>query len=220
MFEIFGINFFWYGLLIGLGVLVAYEIVRRYGKIDEKILDQLLWWVLPAGIIGARAYHVIDFWERYYAYNRLDIFKIWNGGLGIWGAIIFGVVALFIFSHLKKLNFLNLFNSVAIGMPFAQAIGRLGNWTNGELYGKNGEPLFAYEAILNVLLGLLLIYLSRYEKFTGGVYLVGYGVIRIVLENFRPDEMIWKIDGVPMAIIFGLMAIFIGSYFIFLRKRS
>lgn len=220
MFEIFGVNFFWYGLLIGLGVLMAYEVVRRYGKTEERVLDQLLWWVLPAGIAGARAYHVIDYWERYYANNWIDIFKIWNGGLGIWGAVLGGGMALFFFSQLKKIKFLNLFNSVAIGVPFAQAIGRLGNWANGELYGKNREPLFAYEAILNILLGLLLICLSRYKKFTGGVYLIGYGVIRIVLENLRPDAIIWKIDGVPTAMIFGMAAIFIGSYLIFRRKRS
>jgi len=220
MFDVFGITFYGYGMFIGIGVWVAYEVVRRYGKIEERVLDQLLWWVLPAGIIGARVYHVADYWKRYYEYNWFDIFKIWNGGLGIWGAIIFGGTALFVFSQLKKMNFLNLFNSVAIGMPFAQAIGRLGNWANGELYGINGEPLFAYEAILNILLGLFLIYLSRYKKFTGGVYLIGYGVIRIVLENLRLETNIWKVNGVPMAIIFGLMAIFFGCFLLFLRKRS
>jgi len=211
-----------YGLLIGIGVWVAYEVVRRFGKIEEKILDELLWWILPTGLVGARLYHVIDYWNRYYKDNLLDIFKVWNGGLGIWGGIIGGGLALLVFSKVKRVKFLNLLDSVVIGVPFAQAIGRLGNWANGELYGKNGEPLFAYEAILNILLGSLLIYFSRKrllqleykirnDGFLGGMYLIGYGVIRIVLENFRPEGIIWKIYGVPTAVVMGVVAIFVGT---------
>ena len=207
-----------YGLLIGIGVWVAYEIVRKFGKIEVKILDELLWWILPAGIVVARAYHVIDYWQRYYKDNLLDIFKVWNGGLGIWGAIIGGAMALLLFTKVKKIYFLELFNCIVIGIPFAQAIGRLGNWANGELYGKNGEPLFAYEAGLNILLGVILVYFARRKSGrenpapTGGIYLIGYGVIRICLENLRPEGIIWKVYGVPMAVVMGVISIILGIF--------
>ena len=228
MFEIFGLKIYLYGLLIGVGVWAAIEIslVRKKTQAEKKLLEKAFPWVVFGGIVGARLYHVIDFWSRYYTYNPLKIFYVWEGGLGIWGAIVGGVIGLLLFSKVKKINFLELFNSLVIGVPFAQAIGRLGNWVNGELYGKNGELLFVYEAGLNILLGFLLIYISRpgfrvgaRNDRAGGIYLIGYGVIRIVLENLRPEEIIWRVGGIPMAIIFGVLAI-VGGMCIIYRRRS
>lgn len=219
MIDLGGIKLHAYGLLIGLGVYVAWEISRKFGKIEEKILDKLIFGLVVSGVIGARIYHVIDLWE-YYSKNIGKIFYLWNGGLGIWGALVGGSIYSAIFCYFNKLNFRNTLDSIVVGVPFAQAIGRLGNWVNGELIGKNGEPLFAYEAILNVFLGMVLVYISGFRVkpgmtrvSTGGVYLIGYGVIRICLENFRPDGIIWKIYGVPTAIIFGVISILVGILF-------
>jgi prolipoprotein diacylglyceryltransferase len=111
---------------------------------------------------------------------------------------------------------------VVIGVPLGQAIGRLGNLVNGELYGKNGEPLFAWEAMLSLILFGILWKMSTSEvDISGkisGVYLVGYGLIRILLENFRPNEIIWKWHGVPVAIIFGVLAVFAGG--VILKKKQ
>jgi len=120
-----------------------------------------------------------------------------------------------------------LMDVVVIGVPLGQAIGRLGNWVNGELYGKNGEPLFAFEAGLNLL---LFIFLWKIVATPGvrrgrnttpgetlapgkiaGSYLIGYGLIRILLENLRPEEIIWKWQGVPVAIIMGFVSLFVGA---------
>lgn len=223
MIELGGIKLHAYGLLIGLGVYVAWEIGRKFGKIEEKLLDKLIFGLVLSGVIGARIYHVIDLWE-YYSKNISKIFFLWNGGLGIWGALVGGGIYLAIFCYFNKLNFRKILDSIVIGVPFAQAIGRLGNWVNGELIGKHGEPLFVYEAILNIILGLILIYIygfrvgSRNDRLsTGGVYLIGYGLIRVCLENFRPDSVIWRIYGVPTAIIFGGISIVLG---IFLMQKS
>ncbi len=239
MLDVFGIKLHAYGLLIGIGVYVAWEVAQRFGSVKKEVLDKLVPGLIIFGIIGARMYHVIDLWE-YYSVHFREIFYIWNGGLGIWGALLGGIFYLSFFAYLKKLNLLNLLDSVVIGVPFAQAIGRLGNWVNGELVGKNGEPLFAWEAGLNILLGMILLYFSGFriksgmtkerdgllrlgilppqadkrndEKagFVSGVYLIGYGVIRVLLENFRPDNIIWRVGGVPVATIFGIVAIFFG----------
>lgn len=227
MIELVGIRLHAYGLLIGLGIYTAWELSRKYGEIEEKVLDRLIFGLIVSGVLGARVYHVVDLWE-YYSKNIWEVLFLWNGGLGIWGALVGGATYLAIFTYFSKLNFSKTLDSIIIGVPFAQAIGRLGNWVNGELYGKNGEPLFAYEASLNILLGILLIYLYRLPRttktvhrndgFIGGVYLVGYGLIRIALENFRSEAIIWKIGGVPTAIIFGSVSIFFGLALILWNK--
>jgi len=224
MFEIFGVTFHWYGLIIGLGVSLTMSIAlinRR--NIKRKVLEKAMWWTILGGVIGARLYHVVDYWGRYYSTNLVKTFYFWEGGLGIWGAIGGGVAAILIFSYFNKLKFLNISDTVVVGVPLAQAIGRVGNYLNGELFGKNGEPLFIYEGALNLVLFGVLWKISRKQSGLGivsGVYLVGYGAIRVALENFRPDETIWKFYGVPVAVIFGVAAIVIGSYFIFRKRRS
>lgn len=222
MIELLGIKFHAYGLLIGIGVYLAWEISRKFGEVEDKVLEKLLPWLLIFGIIGARTYHVIDQW-KYYSVNLKEIFYIWNGGLGIWGAILSGIIFLFFYTKIKKLDFWRILDSIVIGVPLAQAIGRLGNFVNGELFGKNGEPLFAWEGGLSLLLCGLLIYFSKHKKYKGfltGLYLLGYGLIRVFLENFRPDSIIWRIGGIPTAIIFGVISAISGLTLIFINLNN
>ncbi|MBU1200413.1 prolipoprotein diacylglyceryl transferase [Patescibacteria group bacterium] len=220
------ISFHWYGFLIGVAILSALQVSIVYAKrvgIKKELIEKAFWWVLVGGIIGARAYHVVDLWQEYYRFNYLKSLFLWEGGLGIWGAIIGGIVGLLLFCRLNKKGFSKLIDIAVIGVPLGQAIGRLGNWVNGELYGKNGEPLFAWEAGLNLLLFIFLWRIGKKEKATGkiaGSYLIGYGLIRILLENLRPEEIIWKWQGVPVAIIFGIFAVFIGGTILRKRKLS
>ncbi len=143
--------------------------------------------------------------------------------MGIWGALGGGVIGVLLFCYFNKLNFLKFFDILIMGVPLAQAIGRIGNYINGEIVGKNGEPLFVYEGVLNLVLFGLLWKISRKQRKTGfvfGVYLIGYGTIRVVLENLRPTELVWKLFGVPMAVIFGFAAVLVGGYLIFRKKQS
>jgi phosphatidylglycerol---prolipoprotein diacylglyceryl transferase len=224
MLNLFGISFYGYGLLIGLGVWVAMEIaLANGGKINKKILEKAMWCSVISGVIGARLYHVIDYWDRYYSTNLIKILFFWEGGLGIWGAIGGGALGLLIFCYFNKLKFIKMADILVIGIPLAQTIGRLGNWVNGELYGKNGEPLFAYEGGLNLVLFLILWKISRKQNRVGlifGIYFVGYGVIRILLENLRSEANIWKLYGVPVAIIFGLISIMAGVWIATVRVRN
>lgn len=224
MFEILGITFHWYGFLIGIGVWLAMEVaVANKGKAEKTTLEKSMWWVVIGGVLGARIYHVVDYWGRYYSTNLVKIFSFWEGGLGIWGAIVGGIVGLLLFCYFNKLKAVSILDKLVIGVPLAQAIGRVGNYINGEVVGKNGEPLFAYEAILNLILFGLLWKVSRKQRKLGwifGIYLVGYGLIRTMLENLRPSESIWKIGGVPTAVIFSVISVFVGGYFIFRKKQS
>jgi phosphatidylglycerol:prolipoprotein diacylglycerol transferase len=205
MFEILGITLHWYGLLIGLGVWLAIEIaLKKKGDIDTRVLEKAMWWAVLAGVIGARAYHVVDFWSRYYSTNIYKILFFWEGGLGIWGAIGGGLLGLFIFCYFNKLKYWKTVDSLIVGVPLAQAVGRVGNYINGELVGKNGEPLFVYEGVLSLLLFGLLWKVSQKQTRIGllsGLYFVGYGLIRVLLENLRPEETVWKIGSVPVAIV-------------------
>lgn len=214
MFELFGITFHWYGLIIGVGVWMATEIaLANRGKIEEATLERAIIWTVLSGVIGARIYHVIDFWSRVYSANFERVLFFWDGGLGIWGAIIGGLFGLLIYSLFNKLKFWSMLDSLVIGVPLAQAIGRIGNLLNGELIGRNGEPLWTYEGTLNLILFGVLWIISRNIKGEGvnsGVYLLGYGVIRIGLEYFRPKNIIWSVWGIPMAVIIGIASCITG----------
>src|SRR3989339_1233857 len=179
MIDVFGFHIYLYGLIIGFSIVLAWEISRRAARkkgVDEKTIENAFYWTVGVGIVGARVYHVIDLWE-YYSVQPEKIMYLWNGGLAIWGAITGGFVGLWISWRLSKrrFRFVELTDVGVLGLPLAQAVGRLGNWVNGELYGKNGEPLFACEALLNLSLFVILLTLRKKKTFSGkllGVYLI------------------------------------------------
>lgn len=129
-----------YALCIVAGILVAIWITkRRYvarGGNEEVVMDAALV-AVPAGIIGGRLYHVITDNDQYFCdtCNPVDALKITNGGLGIWGAVALGVVCVWIMMRMRGIAFAPLLDAAAPGIILAQAIGRLGNYFNQELYG-------------------------------------------------------------------------------------
>lgn len=175
---------------------------------------------VPSGVIGGRIYHVISSPSQYFGANGepLDALKIWQGGLGIWGAISLGAVgAFFTYRRLARSRELPEFryflDALAPGILFAQAIGRWGNWFNGELYGRPTDlpwaleiprnlrtidyrefatfhPTFLYESLWCLLLGLILIKFS--PRLLAGqifsIYIFGYCAGRLVFEALRIDE--------------------------------
>jgi len=164
----------------------------------------------------------VHLWGEVYSLNPIRALYVWQGGLGIWGAILGGLMGLIFFNLKTKNRGFAILDVMLIGMPLAQAIGRLGNWANGELYGKNGEPLFIWESILNLTLFVILWRVGKQKKVTGritGTYLIGYGAIRVFLENFRPDNIIWKWQGIPVAVIAGGLSL-ISGLFILRKKQS
>ncbi len=235
MIDLFGLKLYGYGLMIGVGIWLAWEVALRHGKVKQQIIERVALGTIFWGVVGARIYHVIDLWE-YYSTDLMKIFYLWNGGLGIWGAIVGGLAYLLYFSKRNKVDFFDLSDSITLGLPLAQAVGRVGNFINKELYGKNGEPLFAWEGGLNLVLFGVLLYISGFRTGTGmtplrqgyagqagiitGSYLIGYGVIRIFLENFRAEEIIWKAGGLPVAIWFGVASIVVGIILIFGNKKT
>lgn len=129
-----------YALTMLLAIIVAAWITARRWKKEGGRTDQILdiaICAVPAGIVGARLYHVITTPERYFGAdgNPADILRIWRGGLGIWGAVLLGALAAWAWCRHKSYPTALLADSVAPALLVAQAIGRLGNWFNQELYG-------------------------------------------------------------------------------------
>jgi phosphatidylglycerol:prolipoprotein diacylglycerol transferase len=141
-------HIYFYGILITIGVIAAAFLAQAEAKrreLNPDVIWDVLFWVVVAGIVGARIWHILTpppsmvaqgITTKWYLMHPLDMINIRNGGLGIPGAIIGGALALWIYCRNKKLTFLTWLDVVAPGVALAQAIGRWGNFFNQELYGK------------------------------------------------------------------------------------
>ena len=206
-----------YGLMIAIGVIVAVEIGRRRAPgrgIDPDDMTAIATWAVPAGLLGARLYHVITDWQRFDD-DLGDIPKIWEGGLGIWGGIAAGSVVGVWVARRRGLHVPTVLDAAAPALPLAQAIGRLGNWFNQELFGRPTDlpwgleidpdqrpdgyeafatfhPTFLYEMLWNLLVvGVLLLVDQRVRLRPGKLfvlYVAGYTFGRFFIEGVRIDE--------------------------------
>ncbi len=219
-FSLGPLTFNYYGLMIALGVLAAVEIGRRRWQAqggDPDDITSIATVGVPAGLIGARLYHVITDWKMY-TDSPFDVFAIWNGGLGIPGGLLLGVAAGVWQARRKGITgdrLWDVIDAVIPGIPVAQAIGRVGNWFNQEVFGGPSDlpwalevdpryrpegyaefntfhPAFLYEALLNLTLAGTLIMLDRTERLGRGqilpLWIAGYGVLRFLIESIRTDE--------------------------------
>ncbi len=219
-FEIFGMSIAWYAVFITLGMVlcVLYIIFmsNKIGITSEDVIDFALF-VIPIGIIGARLYYVLSEIEHYH--SLMDVINIREGGLAIYGGIIAGGLTVLIMCYIKKINFLAFADCVSPGVILAQAVGRWGNFMNGEAFGGQTDifirmglknhltaatfgtsemvyvhPTFLYESLWNIL-GFTLI--NLYLKFIGKKYdgqaflfVFGwYGLGRMFIELLRTDSL-------------------------------
>jgi len=208
-FDIFGLTINWYGILLTAGIVAgvffAYFEAKRIGENTEIILDLALLCV-PSAVIGARIYYVL-FNLDYYQGDFLRMINIREGGLAIHGAIIMALIVAFIYLSIKKKSFLKFADIVAPAIILGQAIGRWGNFTNGEAHGGptnlpwgimvdgvRVHPTFLYESIWNFLIFIFLVWLSRRKKFDGQLillYAALYSVGRFFIEGMRTDSLMF-----------------------------
>ena len=216
----------YYGLMyviaITFGLLILSREVKRKklmcgasGKLvsTDDLLDLLLWMV-PAAIIGARIYYVAFQWG-YYGSHPADIVKIWQGGLAIHGGVIGGILAVYFYSHWKKIAFWALTDSISLSLILGQVIGRIGNLMNGDTYGipttlpwgihfpasspagmaypgQATHPSMIYEMILNLLIFALLWRLRKRgykDGFLTSLYFILYSIDRSIVSFTRGDSL-------------------------------
>lgn len=154
--KIGGFEVAWYGVIIGVGILLAMYLASsegdRKGMPQDFILD-LAFWTVPIAILGARAYYVL-FELGYYLENPGQIFQIWNGGLAIYGALLTGALVVYFFTKKKNVPVMLTLDVLAPGVLIAQSLGRWGNFINQEAHGAAVtreflEGLFLPEFIIN-----------------------------------------------------------------------
>lgn len=237
-----------YGVMIALGAIIALEFARRRWSErggDPDDIGAIALWALPAGLAGARLYHVITDWHRFEG-RWWHAFAVWEGGLGIPGGLLAGVVAGIYVARRRGLPVPQLLDVVAPAIPIAQAIGRFGNWFNQELFGGPTDlpwgleidprhrpdafadaatfhPTFLYEALWNVGLVLVLLAVERRwhprpgQLFAG--YVAGYSLGRLWVEAVRVDPAT-EILGVRVNIWVSAVTLFVAVAVILYRRRS
>ena len=210
-FKLFGLEVRWYGILIAIGAFLAINVAEKMGKrynykdgLYNLFSSDLGIFVILLGVIGARLYYVIFQWD-YYRENPGEILAIRNGGLAIYGGILAGLLATYIFSRIKKIKFMTILDCLAPAVPLAQAIGRWGNFINGEAHGGPTDlpwgimvdgikvhPTFLYELLDFFIFILLYFFVSKRQKFEGQLftlYLIIYGCGRFFIEAMRTDSL-------------------------------
>ncbi|MGA2802068.1 MAG: prolipoprotein diacylglyceryl transferase [Verrucomicrobiota bacterium] len=212
-FQLGPLTIHWYGVMIALaflvGLLTAARRARRENISGETIADVVLW-LMVGGILGARIVYVTTYWKDEFAGQSFsEIFMIQHGGLVYYGGLIGAMIAGFIYIRWKKLPLWKTADVLAPSIALGNIIGRIGCLLNGCCYGRPTDlpwgirfpsdhptgglpvhPTEVYDALNNFILYLLLAWLFRRKKFDGEVfatYLIGYAIIRTVMEYFRGD---------------------------------
>jgi len=221
VWDVFGFPLRAYAVCIIVGIIVGMVIANRRWRARGGAGDSLEMVVVlavPFGIVGARLYHVITDYQLYFGPGRhpIDALKIWNGGLGVWGAIGFGVLGAYLVARRHQIRFPALLDAAAPGIAVAQGIGRLGNWFNQELFGRptslpwgleiapdhrplgfeqyaTFHPTFLYELIWDLGIAVALILLDRRFRLGHGkvfaLYVAFYSMGRFWIEALRIDQV-------------------------------
>lgn len=211
-FTVFGKEIYWYGVIIACGfVLAALYMMKRaktFGLTDDDVLDMLLW-AVPIGVVCARAYYCIFYWELFRD-NPISVLYIWQGGLAIYGGVIGGGLTLLVVARVKKMPAAVLLDVAALGVIIGQFCGRWGNFMNREAFGavtdsflKMGlenaagevvyyHPTFLYESVWNLAGFIALHFYVRRRRFDGELfllYMAWYGLGRAWIEGLRTDSL-------------------------------
>lgn len=144
-FDLFGFKLMFYGLIIGLGMVVGVSLILRLANkegLGEDLFMNLALIIIPLGIIGARLYYVIFSWD-YYGSHPAEIFNIRGGGLAIYGGILTGIVVAYVYSRIKKVPFAHIADLAIIAVAIGQIMGRWGNFFNCEAFGGYTDNLLA-----------------------------------------------------------------------------
>jgi len=242
------IQIYWYSIMLFIALFIGGALAmsegRKYNIVDDFIVN-MLFWGIPLAVIGARLYYVL-FNLPYYQSNLIDIFKVWEGGLAIHGAIIVGSLWIMFYSSRYKVNSLRMLDIASISLLLGQSIGRWGNFFNKEahgyevsksfleklyipnfivegmnIYGKYHHPTFLYESLW-AFVGFIVLIIYRRSKYLKlgeltAIYLMWYSVGRFFIEMFRTDSLMW--NDFRVAQIMSIIFFIIGLIVLIMRKK-
>jgi len=237
-FSLFGMQIYWYGIIIAGAIIVAFVLasfmMKKVGFRDEIVFEVLLF-LISLGLVGAGLMY-LTFTK---GASLLDFFSFRDGGIAIWGGIIFGALGVFLYTRfIRKSSFFAISDIVTVVLILAQSIGRWGNFFNQEVYGLStgsfhffpltvmigNNPhlaLFFYESVLN-LIGFIILFriFSKQKKWgtTTAVYLIIYGTIRASLELLRDTTYIMNSVGFPVSMVISVLSIGVGILLLYLNK--
>ena len=212
-FTLFGREVAWYGVIICIGLLLAFAYgcytTKKEGISYDDYLNLMLF-LIPFGILGARLYHVLMEIEYYITRPLIEWIAIWNGGGAIYGTIIAGILVTLVYCRVRKIKVTRALDAFAPALLIGQFIGRWGNFVNGEAFGSETDvawrmglsltenvehfyhPTFLYESLWNVALFLIIhFFLYRKKHYDGEIilfYVSFYGAGRFLVELFRIDD--------------------------------
>lgn len=233
----------YYGLIFVLGFVIAYFLLvylakqRRLDLTKDELSDLLLY--LLIGIIaGARLFYILFYNPKFYISNPLELFAVWHGGMSFHGGLIGGVIAVLLFCKKKKVHFYDIMDIAVIPAALGLALGRIGNFLNGELYGRitnipwafdfgDGKPRHPsqlYESLKNFFIFGVLWFLKEKKLPRGFLFwsfVTIYSCLRFFVEFFRePDPQLgFIIFNLSMGQILSIIVFFIGVYSLFRLKK-
>ncbi len=249
MINLFGLEIRWYSFLLLFAVVLGIILLIREGKryeYSKDFLFNLAFWVIVFGFVGARIYYVI-FNYKYYLNDPISILKVWEGGLAIHGGILAGFITLVLYCRKYNTSISKITDMIAIPLLLGQAIGRWGNFFNGEAHGSatsllalqnkhipefiiegmhiNGvyyHPTFFYESLWCILGVIVLLVVKKYKYLKVGqltsIYLMWYSFGRFFIESLRTDSLMLVGFKVAQLVSIGLFVIGLLIFMILSRK--
>lgn len=245
-FVLFGRPVYFYGVLIGLGFLLGISFcarrAKRFGLKEDDVYDVMLW-LVPCSILGARLYYVL-FSLDYYLAHPGELLAVWNGGLAIYGGVIAGALTTYLVCRHKKIPFPAMLDNLCYGLLIGQIIGRWGNFMNREAFGAETDifcrmgltaldgttvyvhPTFLYESLWNlgVLLFLLWFEKTGRRRFDGhcmALYFLLYGLGRFWIEGLRTDSLYIGSTGIRVSQALSLLLVIASAALLLhMRRRS
>ena len=243
------IKIYWYSIMIFIAFFVGGTLAlneAKKWKIPEDLMINYFFFLIPIALIGARLYYGL-FNLDYYSSDPISILKVWEGGLAIHGGIIAGILWTLFYTHKYKVNFFRMTDIMVVSLIIGQAIGRWGNFFNGEAYGPvttldfltklhipdfiiknmyiNGvyhQPTFLYESVWCII-GFVILLTIRRMKYIKigqitGIYFIWYGIGRFLIESLRTDSLM--LGNLKMAQIISIIMVLTGIVLIILFQKN
>ena len=242
--SIFGREIYFYGIFIAIAFMLAIHWCIKHAKYLSLTVDDVydvVIWLLPASILGARLYYVL-FRLDYYLKYPVEIIAVWEGGLAVYGGVLAGVLVILLMAHRKHFSALSMLDLIAPACMLGQAIGRWGNFTNREAYGRvtdvfcrmglqmnNGEfvyvhPTFLYESLWNLAgFCFLSVFITcgrrRYPGQCMLIYFFWYGLGRAWIEGLRTDSLMIGSTGIRISQLLSVLFALV-SVILLIKNRS